>query len=233
MTKHSAVDHSHKESAKDIAVNRDSVSEYLLNNPSFLIDNADLLIQLQVNLQENGVVSLTEIQASQSREKIKQLKNQLESLVETARRNEFIYTTYAELNLSLAKAKSLVGVAEALKMHLVDDLGLETANLIMLDDTELGPAHEFSEIQQRSIFDKKLAQKPYYFGRVGKVEKEALFPQAKAESVALILLTQEQKKTCGLLAIASDNPQHFQPNMDTVLLDFLRKNLNYHLSRLS
>lgn len=217
------------------AVNRESVAKYLLEHPSFLIDNPDLLIQLQVNLQENGVVSLTEIQASQSREKIKQLKSQLDSIVDTARKNELIYTTYAELNLDMAKASSLSELNQTVKQHLVKTLDLESSEIMLLKDSELGKGHIFSEIQHRSIFDKKLANQPYYFGRVGKVEKEALFPNSEAGSVALVLISDESSdvsKPLGLLAIASKNQFHFQPDMDVILVDFLRKNLNYHVNKL-
>lgn len=218
--------------AKAHSISKEEVSDYLLKNPGFLIDSPDLLIQLQVNLQTNGVVSLSEIQALQAREKIKQLKLKLDGLLDTARKNEFIYTSYAELNLEMAKCNSLPELEQCLTKHLKSVLGLESMQLILLHDSALGPAHEFSEIQHRSIFDKKLGRLPYYFGRLGTVDKEALFPNAKAASVALIKLDYGVEATQALLAIASDNAEHFQPNMDTVLVDFLRKNLNFQLGRL-
>jgi hypothetical protein len=220
-------------------VNKESVAQYLLEHPSFLTDNPDLLTQIQVQLQESGVVSLTQIQAAQSREKIKQLKLQLEELVGNARQNELIYKTYADLNIDLAQANSISEIDKSLKKHLVGSLQLESAHIVLLD-SESESAHQLSEIQHRSIFDKKLARQAFYFGRVGKIEKEALFPNSKAESVALVLLNepenpknkQEKRQSIGLLAIASSDPLHFQPGMDTVLVDYLRKNLNIHINRL-
>ena len=67
-----------KRKVNEPAIGKHAVSQYWLEHPSFLIDNPDLLVQIQVQNQENGVVSLTQIQAGQSREKIKQLKAQLE-----------------------------------------------------------------------------------------------------------------------------------------------------------
>ena len=220
-------------------VNKDSVANYLLENPSFLLENPELLIEIQVQLQEKGAVSLTQIQASQAREKIKQLKSQLEDLVTNARQNEIIYKTYADLNLDLARANSMSDIDASLKKHLVDGLGLETAHVVLLENGSES-THQLSEIQQRSIFDKKLARQPFYFGRIGKIEKEALFPESEAASVALVLLSQTDNsknktlkpKPIGLIAIASNEPLHFQPDMDTVLVDYLRKNLNFHISRL-
>jgi len=229
----------HEADDSGTAIDKQAVTKYLLANPNFLIDNPELLVEIQVQLQANGVVSLTQIQAAQSREKIKQLKSQLEEMVINARQNEVIYTTYADLNLDLARSSSLDDLNNSLTQHLVTGLQLESAQIVLLNsngDSE----HQLSEIQHRSIFDKKLAREPFYFGRIGKIEKEALFPNSKAESVALILLNgpqdpnnkQAKATTLGLLAIASSDPLHFQPDMDTVLVDYLRKNLNVHISRL-
>lgn len=215
------------------SVNQQSVADYLLANPSFLIENPDLLLQLQLTLKENGVVSLTEIQSSQYREKIKQLKHQLDGLLDTARHNELIYTTYAQLNLDMAKASSLTELTTKIEHHFVESLDLESTRLLLLEDSELGKACEFSEIQHHSLFDKKLAKQPYYFGRIGKLEKDAIFPNAQAGSVALVLVREElTEKLLGLLAVSSKNESHFHPEMDTVLVEFLRNNLNFHVSRL-
>lgn len=222
-----------KSDSANHTVNKDTVAKYLLEHPSFLIENPDLLLQLQVQIQDNGVVSLTQLQTEHSREKIKQLKSQLEQLIDNARRNELIYKTYAELNLDLARASSIEEIKTCIQYHLVESLGLETAQLMLMASSK--EETKLSEIQHRSIFDKKLANTYFYFGRVGKVEKTALFPNANAESVALIKLSAQvnSHEAIGLLAIASDNPTHFQPGVNVDLVELLRKNLNFHLHRLS
>lgn len=223
--------------SQESIVSKELVAKYLLANPSFLTDNPDLLIQIQVQLQQNGVVSLTQLQSSQSREKIQQLKSQLEQIIGNARQNEFIYNTYAQLNLALAKARSYAELQSCLSTHLVGTLGLEAAQLVLLEGSD-EQSSAMSEIQQRSIFDKKLARGHFYFGRVGSIEKSALFPSATAESVALVLVNDvedsdtQKPSNKGLLAIASKDPLHFQPEMDTVLLNYLRQNLNVHINRL-
>jgi uncharacterized protein YigA (DUF484 family) len=223
---------------KNELIDKEDVAQFLLANPSFLVENPDLLVQIQVHLQENGVVSLTQIQAAQSREKIKQFKSQLDEIVTNARQNELIYKTYAELNLDLAKASNIKDLESSLQKHLVNTLGLESARIVIIDEKN-DTSPQLSEIQHRSLFDKKLATKPFYFGRLGGVEKEALFGQLQAESVALVLLNKSDNSIdkqkvppIGLLAISSKDPLHFKPNVDTVLVDYLRKNLNIHLNRL-
>lgn len=215
-------------------VNASSVSQFLLENPNFLVEHPDLLSHIHIVMQEAGAVSLTQIQAEQSREKIKQLKSQLDTFMNTARKNELIYSTYAKLNLALAKAHSITQIESCIEHHLVTTLALESVTLVLLDSPKHKATHTFSEIQHRSIFEKKLAKQPFYFGRVGKIEREALFPNAQASSVAMVLLHNDENidEVIGLLAIASNDEMHFKPDMDTSLVDFLRLNLNYHLSRL-
>lgn len=210
-------------------VNPDSVSKYLRENPMFLVENPEVLMDVQVTLSENGVVSLTQIQTEQYREKIKQLKSQLDILVSTARQNEHIYTSYALLNIKLSQVNSLTRLKSVLEEYLLDALNLEAVTLVLLD-TKHADTVELSEIQQHAIFDKKLAKSPFYLGRLGKLEKQALFANYEANSVALIQLG--CSPTIGLLAVSSIDAMHFNPKMDTMLLDFLRQALNVQIPKI-
>ena len=219
----------------------EDVASFLRNRPDFLVKNRELLIDIQVLLSEKGVVSLTQIQSEQYREKIKHLKSQLDKLVSHARKNEEIYKAYAQLNINIAQTTTFDELIDSLNYGLIKQLGLEKLQLIIIDTSVLfsgdpstspgvGTDISLSEIQQHSIFDKKLAKTPFYLGRLGKLERQALFPEAQAESVALIKL--EQQKVYGLLAVASKDPMHFSPEMDTMLLEFLRQNLSLHIPKL-
>lgn len=215
---------------ENVPLEADDVAEYLRQNPAFLIEQSDLLLDIQVVLGESGVVSLTQIQSEQYREKIKQLKSQLESLVTNARNNEHIYKTYAQLNIDIAQTSSMQELVELLASRFVSELGAQAVQLVLLDENTNPSNIVLSEIQQHSIFDKKLAQKDFYLGRLGKLEREALFPGVQAESVAIIKLG--GNKPFGLLAVSSKDPLHFTPEMDLMLIDFLRKSLDYHIAKI-
>jgi uncharacterized protein YigA (DUF484 family) len=55
-------------------------------------------------------------------------------------------------------------------------------------------------------------------------EKQLLFGDGIAESVALVLLG--DKRDLGILAIGSADPIHFDPDMDTLLIKQLQEFLN-------
>ena len=159
------------------------------------------------------------------------MQSQLEKLVNNARINENIYKVYALLNIAISKANSSEKLVNVLQEHLLDQLDLEDISLVLLpNNTDDNSKPLFSEIQHHAMFEKKLARNRFYLGRLGKLEKETLFPKASANSVAIVQIGEEQP--IGLLAIASKDATHFSPNMDTTLLDFLRLALNAHIPRI-
>ena len=68
----------------------------------------------------------------------------------------------------------------------------------------------------------RLADEDYYFGRLQQSEQQLIFSGPTPGSVVLIKLCHEQQ-TLGFLAISSDDAEHFDPRMDTLLLGQFRK----------
>lgn len=207
-----------------------AVAEYLSTHPNFFLDYPDVLAELQVNHRNRGVVSLTQLQSEQYRDKIKAQKKQLDKLVSNARRNETIYVTYAKLNLAIVQCETFEQLEQLLNTELCDSLGLSHAHIYPFIAEKLPSDKIMPEIQQRSLIEKKLNRSDYYFGRLGLNEKQLLFPGEQAESVALISIGQQ--KPIALLAIASHSALHFSPDMDITLLDYLRDFLSFHLPKL-
>ncbi|WP_371193496.1 DUF484 family protein [Glaciecola sp. SC05] len=213
-----------------VKLSPEAVAEYLSAHPDFFLDCPDVLAELHVHHQNRGVVSLTQLQSEQYRDKIKALKKQLEKLVSNAKRNETIYTTYAKLNLAIVQCETFEELESVLNTELCESLGLSHAHIYPFVSERLPSDKVMPEIQQRGLIDKKLNRSEYYFGRLGQNEKQLLFPGEEAESVALISIG--QSKPIALLAIASSNALHFTPDMDTTLLSYLRDYLSFHLPKL-
>ncbi|MFC4701099.1 DUF484 family protein [Glaciecola siphonariae] len=207
-----------------------AVAEYLRAHPDFFLDCPDVLADLHVHHQSKGVVSLTQLQSEQYRDKIKSLKKQLEKLISNAKRNETIYTTYAKLNYEIVQCESFESLEALMSKELCESLGLSHAHIYPFMVDKLPASKLMPEIQQRGLVEKKLNRSDYYFGRLGLNEKQLLFPGEVAESVALTTIG--KNKPIALLAIASANPLHFTPDMDTTLLNYLRDFLSFHLPKL-
>lgn len=208
----------------------EDVVNYLSQHPDFFLNHPEVLAQLHVHHQNKGVVSLTQLQIQQYRDKIKSLKKQLDIIIANAKRNETIYKTYADVNLSIAKSQSFDELEKTLNDELCSALGLSVIHIYPLQGSKIATGKLMPELQQRAFLDKKLNAQGFYFGRLGQNEKQVLFPEQHAESVALVSIG--ETKPIALLAIASNDAMHFTPDMDTMLIQYLRDFLSFQLPTL-
>ncbi|GGW84241.1 DUF484 family protein [Alteromonas halophila] len=195
------------------------VRQFLLANPDFFTDHADLLEQLVIPHGLRGSVSLVELQSEQLRKKVRQLTYKLSQLISVAKQNEKIYRVYTDLNVQLLRCESVAEVQYTLEEVLQERLQLSSAVI----KSFRGP-HAVSELQRRLFTEKRFKTDTFFFGRLSQHEKQLLFDDVTAESVALILLG--DNKDLGILAICSDDASHFTPDMDTLLLKQLQQVLN-------
>ena len=86
------------------------VRAFLLQNPEFFAEHADLLEKIKLPHEHKGSVSLVEIQSDQLRKKVRQLNFKLNQLVTIAKQNEKIYRVYTDLNVQLLRCESVAEV---------------------------------------------------------------------------------------------------------------------------
>lgn len=201
----------------------ETVRDYLLKNPGFFVDNADLFEKIAVPHTNKGSVSLVELQGEQLRKKIRHLSQKLNQLIAVAKQNEKIYRVYVSLNLKLMKCKSVQDVQETLEDVMLEHLHLSSVKLIPFKGAMALP-----ELQQRLFVEKRFKSSPFFFGRLSQHEKQLTFKDDIAESVALVLIGEDSP--LGMLAAGSADAGHFGPNMDTLLLRQLQQMLTILLS---
>ncbi|GEA12101.1 hypothetical protein KUL49_24760 [Alteromonas sp. KUL49] len=126
---------------------------------------------------------------------------------------------YTDLNVQLLRCKSVAEVQYTLEDVLQERLQLSCAVIKSFK----GP-HAIPELQQRLFTEKRFQSETFFFGRLSQHERQLLFSEQAAESVALMLLG--DNKDLGILAIGSADPSHFTPDMDTLLLQQLQQVLN-------
>jgi uncharacterized protein YigA (DUF484 family) len=195
------------------------VREYILNNKDFFVKNPDVAERVQVPHKQKGTVSLVELQGSQLRKKVRQLSFKLSQLISIAKQNEEIYRVYADLNLRLLRCTEFAQMQYTIEEALQDELDMSSATIKPFKGLFALP-----EIQQRLFLEKRFKDTDFFFGRLSQHEKQLLFGDGIAESVALVLLG--DKRDLGILAIGSADPIHFTPDMDTLLIKQLQEFLN-------
>lgn len=206
-------------------IKEQDIVDYLQANPDFFTRHASLLEDLQIPHPQKHSVSLVELQSDQLRSKIKLLNNKLAQLISVAKQNEAIYRVYADLNLRLVNAKTVSELEQILEDVMLNQLKLSAVALRPFS----GP-YALPEIQQKLFKEKRFKQSRFFFGRISQHEKSLLLDQATAESVALVLLGEHQDQ--GILAVGSKDPGHFNPQMDTLLLNQLQQFLSVFMPKL-
>ena len=192
---------------------------FLLQNPEFFAEHADLLEKIKLPHEHKGSVSLVEIQSDQLRKKVRQLNFKLNQLVTIAKQNEKIYRVYTDLNVQLLRCESVAEVQFTLEDVLQERLQLSSAVIKSFK----GP-HAIPELQRRLFTEKRFKNTNFFFGRLSQHERQLLFGESPAESVALMLLGDNRE--LGILGISSSDSSHFTPDMDTLLLQQLQQVLN-------
>ena len=214
MNEHNAID------TNDILTDEIIVS-YLQDNPDFFQRNTELLTSLRLADHKRGSVSLVERQQQQLRQKIHGLEEEITELMAIAYHNESLFNLYSDLYLRLIDSTSLT--------EILNSLHLTTTELLSLADCKLwlntpSPIEHNSIISNdcSAILAERLTKEPFYFGRLQQAEQEALFNQSQAGSAVLIRLA-HLDEGYGFLAIVSNDAEHFDPKMDTLLLGQFRK----------
>ena len=202
------------------------VQEYLRQHPDFFAEFPEIAEKLVIPHDKKGSVSLVELQGEQLRQKNRILTHKLSQLISIARQNEEIYRIYAELNIRLLACRFFSEIQQTLQEVVLDKLKLSAVTL-----KSFSGANALPEIQRKLFIEKRFKKECFFFGRLSQHENLLLFPDAQVESVALMLLG--EKGELGILAIASSDPGHFNPEMDTLLITQLQQFLNVQLPNLA
>jgi len=181
------------------------VVAYLEQNTDFLINNPDLLDQLDTIAQQNGTVSLALRQQQILRNKNLDLKQNLATLIQTAKANESIFKTFSACQRDLMVINDFDELAEQLNTTISKALNVKESRLLRFN-----PA-------LKNIVSHRLCDLKYYLGRTTQDEVELLFKQS-CQSIALYLIG-EVDNPLGLLAFSSDDPLHFTPSHDNIFID--------------
>ncbi|ABZ78451.1 protein of unknown function DUF484 [Shewanella halifaxensis HAW-EB4] len=195
------------------------IREYLLDNPEFFSRYPELLLAMRIPHAERGAVSLVERKQEMLRQRVAQLEEEITALLAMASRNEQIYMFNSALSMQLLKCEDMGELRQVLSNGLKEQFQFSHVRLITVHDID-------SELSQ--IWSKRLSS-GYYFGRLTNEESKRLFG-GEVGSVALSRLSKE----CGqvIFAIASQDPMHFHPEMDHLLLSQLKQLLDHQLTKI-
>tara|TARA_R110000787_G_scaffold100353_3_gene205262 strand:+ start:210 stop:920 length:711 start_codon:yes stop_codon:yes gene_type:complete len=205
----------------EIQLSDELIVSYLKEHPEFFNRQAELVTSLRLPDRQRGTISLVERQLSQQRQKIHNLEEEITQLMVIANQNEQLFALYSDLYLRLLDCTAAEELLDCLHQAITQLLSLDALKLWLIKPTDVKHSalltHDCAE-----IMTSRLAKDEYYFGRLQQSEQELIFAEPTSGSVVLVRLTHQQEDI-GFLAINSRDAEHFDPRMDTLLLNQFKK----------
>ncbi len=210
------------------------VEAYLRDHPDFFQDHLPLLDILRIPHPTGGTVSLLERQITLLRDKHRALEQQMAELVERARDNERVGLHLHELAKTLMRAENLDAVLALTQDALRNELAAERVS-IRLAAPEADPLHAL-ESGELATFDPLFARGTAQCGRVPAEMLDVLFDDTDASIGSAILMPLgSQADPIGVLGLASESPDRFQPDMGTYFVthigELLAESIRCHAER--
>lgn len=207
----------------DIPLTDELVVSYLQDNPDFFNRNNALMTGLRLNDEHRGTVSLVERQQQQLRQKVYALEDEITQLMSVANHNEQLFVLYSDLYLRLLDCQSAEELLDCLHQATTELLSLSSFKLWLVpgNNTEVAH-HSLSTNDCAGVMQNRLTNDEYYFGRLQESEQTLIFAKPCSGSVVLIKLVHNEQAV-GFLAIGSEDAHHFDPRMDTLLLNQFKR----------
>lgn len=211
----------------------EDVAQYLLDNPQFFEEHAELMSSLVIPHPHSGrTISITERQMVSLRDKNRQLEDKMGELLEFGEENDTIGEKMHRLGVAMIAAASFQSVLHTLNLHLRDDFAIPNVAVRLWNQPESADElPEFAAVsEQLQEFAETLVQP--YCGSTSGFETSSWFGDAArhVRSQALIAM-RNGGGTIGMIALGSEEPQRFYSGMGTLYLERLGEMASAALAR--
>ncbi len=214
----------------------DQVKAFLQQNPNFFADNESLLTGITIPHQQAGTVSLVERQTSLLRKDNRQLKEQMEQLIDTARHNDLQFDKCRRLVINLLEAHSLEELIVSLEEGLCQDFNGDVVQLVVFSDNTSLKANNLvvmtpadAKAQLETITESSWA----ICGTLKDHQRAALFPSKPDQVMSAAVVPLVRGNNIGVLAIGSYQANYFHSGMGTLFLNYIGEVLSRVVYRLA
>lgn len=199
-------------------MNTDDVAQFLRSHPQFFDQHPELLETIFVPHPHGGrAIALSERQILGLREKVKLLEGKLGELVQFAEENDAISEKVHRISVALLAASDIRGVLNAVYLNLREDFAVPHVALRVWRANGHAGLPEFGPVSDASREFTMSLTHPYCSGHA-MVDTAGLFGEASPHLRSFSYVPLRDRETFGLLALASEDPQRFYPEMGTLYL---------------
>jgi len=196
----------------------DEVADFLREHPEFFERYAELLAEIYIPHPHGGrAVSISERQILSLRDKNKQLEGKLREVIQFGEENDAISEKVHRISIALLGASDIRGVLSAVYLNLREDFAVPHVALRVWRAGGHAGLSEFGPVSDASREFATGLTHPYCSGHA-MVDTAALFGEAGARLRSFAYVPLRDRETFGLLALASEDPQRFYPEMGTLYL---------------
>jgi hypothetical protein len=209
----------------------EDVASYLQEHPEFFENYADALAQIYLPHPHGGrAISISERQILTLREKSRQLEGKLREIIQFGEENDAIGEKMHRFTVALLAARDAAGVLGAAYLSLREDFAVPHVVLRVWHAAASGDLAEFAPASAASReFAASLAQ-PYCCAHP-MVDTISLFGDAGPHLRSFSYISLRGAESIGLLALGSEDPQRFYPDMGTLYLRRLGELIGTALTR--
>jgi uncharacterized protein YigA (DUF484 family) len=196
----------------------EEVAGYLKDHPDFFEQYAELLAEIYIPHPHGGrAIPISERQILTLREKNRQIEGKLREVIQYGEENDAISEKVHRIALALLAATELRGVLNAVYLNLREDFAVPHVALRLWRGANRGDMPEFGPVSAPAReFAGSLAN-PYCSGHAT-VDTAGWFGDSSSHLRSFSYLPLRDSETFGLLALASEDPQRFYPEMGTLYL---------------
>jgi hypothetical protein len=194
------------------------VAKYLNDFPDFFLHRQNLVEKLTLPTQEQGAISLVEVQLQRQRQRIADLEEEITQLMSLASSNDRTFYEFMDLQEQVLKSNS---ISELIRKVSDKARELKLGSHILLKNSP-NQSHQISQENLQLFATNHFNGKEAYLGRLRKSDRELLFGDTPVPELGSYVVLPLRKATLlGVLVFSSEDGGHFQPHMDTLFLRHL------------
>ncbi|WP_207060555.1 DUF484 family protein [Motiliproteus sp. SC1-56] len=212
------------------------VAEFLKQHPDFFTHHQGLLGSLRIPHASGGAISLVERQTSLLREQNREMRSQLNELLDAARQNDLQFERTKRLILAMLEAHNLDELVMAVDEGLCQDFNGDLTRIILFDEHQritgnhlkcLPPAEAETQVAELTESDWAIC------GSLTEPQRRFLFDDRADKVLSAAVVPLVKGRNLGLLAIGSFEANYFHSSMGTLFLNYVGEVLSRVLFRLS
>ena len=212
-------------------MNAEDVANYLRENPAFFEKYADLLSEIHIPHPHDGrAIPISDRQLLALREKNKALEEKLGEMIQFGEENDAIIEKVHRLCIALLAARSLEGALAVIYHNLREDFAVPHTALRLWGEGSHGAGAESAPVSEQLKGYAASLTRPYC-GPSFNAEAASWFGESANHIRSVALMPLARGSCFGMLALGSEDPLRFYPEMGTLYLRRLGEMASAAISR--